>query len=381
MTEPTDSPGALLRSARRLEPQMVRQIARLVKIESPSDDKKSVDRAGAQVSRWAEALGGRVKRHRQRGFGDSIEAWFGPRPGRPVMLLGHLDTVWAKGTIRLVPLRVTSERLYGPGVFDMKAGVVILLTALRLLREAEALRRPVLMLLHGDEECGSPASRPLTERLAHGCAAVYVLEPALGPRGAFKTERKGVGRFRLEVEGVAAHSGIDFARGHSAIVELAAQIEAISKIGDSALTLNPGLIGGGTRVNVVADHAWIELDVRVSSKSDQKKVKAGLRRLRVRDKGCKLRLLGGWNRPPMERSAASAALFRRAQSLAAEMGIALEEASTGGASDGNFTAALGVPTLDGMGAVGAGAHAPGEHCLRRYLAPRAALLAAMILEL
>lgn len=359
---------------------MVRQIAALVKLESPSDDKSAVDCAAAQVAKWAEALGGRVRLHRQSGFGDSIEARFGPRRGQAVMLLGHLDTVWAKGTIGRMPWRVTRDRLYGPGVFDMKAGAVIMLTAIRLLRDAEALCRPVLMLLHGDEECGSPVSRPLTEKLAPGCAAVYVLEPALGEAGAYKTARKGVGRYRLEVEGKAAHSGIDFARGHSAVVELAAQIDAISRMGDSEVTLNPGLIGGGSRVNVVADRAWAEIDVRVPRVSDQRKVQDGLRRLRVHDQGCKLQLLGGWNRPPMERTSASMTLFRRAQALAAEMDIVLEEASTGGASDGNFTAALGVPTLDGMGAVGAGAHAPGEHCLRRHLAPRAALLAAMIQE-
>jgi glutamate carboxypeptidase len=373
----------LLRRARQLEPQMLDQLAKLVEIESPSHDKAAVNRAAAKTAGWAKSLGGRVRLHHHGQFGDSVEARFGP-PGKSsdqVLLLGHLDTVWDKGTLAHMPWKVSKERLSGPGVLDMKAGVVMMLTAITMLTETQSLGRPVVMMLHGDEEMGSPASRELTETMARQCAEVYVLEPAQGQAGAYKTARKGVGRYRLEVSGVAAHSGVDFSRGHSAVLELAHQIQAIGEITGCApgTTVNPGLIGGGTRVNVVAADAWTEIDVRISRIRDEARVERALRALRPRDKACKLRLSGGMNRPPMERTPATVALFRRARELAAAMDMPLEEASTGGGSDGNFSSAMGVPTLDGMGAVGDGAHAPHEHCLREHLAPRTALLAAMLL--
>ncbi len=370
-----------LTRAHQLEPRMLKQLAALVRIESPSDDKVAVDRAAGQVAQWARELGGRVKLHRQARFGDSLEAHFGPSRGAdPVLLLGHLDTVWNKGTLASMPWRFSKDRIHGPGVLDMKAGVVMMLAAIRILAECQALARPVVILLHGDEEVGSPVSRKLTETIARRCRAVYVLEPAQGEAGAYKTARKGVGRYRLEVYGVAAHSGIDFLRGRNALLELAHQIQAICGITDLArgITVNPGLAGGGTRVNVVPAEAWVEMDVRIARARDQARVERALRRLRPHDQACKLRLSGGLNRPPMERTAGTAALFRRAQALAAEIGISLDEASTGGGSDGNFASALGIPTLDGMGAVGGGAHALNEYCLRRHLAPRTALLAAML---
>jgi glutamate carboxypeptidase len=376
------SPQNLLMRARKLESQMLRQLETLVKIESPSDDKAAVDRAVAEVSGWAKSLGGRLRRHRHADSGDSLEARFAPRRGGdgPVLLLGHLDTVWAHGTLERMPWQVTRDRIAGPGVLDMKAGVVMMFAAIALLVENGKLQRPVVVLLHGDEEVGSHASRTLTEAIARQSSAVYVLEPAQGESGAYKTARKGVGQYRLEVHGVAAHSGVDFPNGHSAILELSRQIEEISAITNLArgITVNAGVIGGGTRSNVVAAEAWAEIDARVPRRVDGVSVERALRRLRSRDKACTLQLTGGWNRPPMERTAGTVALFRRAQRLAAEMGVALEEASTGGGSDGNFTAALGVPTLDGMGAVGGGAHALHEHCLRKELAPRTALLAAML---
>ncbi len=373
----------LLRRARQLEPQMLKQMAKLVEIESPSHDQAAVNQAAAEAAGWAKALGGRVRLHHHGQFGDSVEAHFGP-PGKGrdrVLLLGHLDTVWDKGTLAHMPWKVSKERVHGPGVLDMKAGVVMILTAITLLTEMHALKRPVVMLLHGDEEIGSPASRKLTETIARRCAAVYVLEPAQGEAGAYKTARKGVGQYRLEVSGVAAHSGVDFSRGHSAVLELGRQIRAVGKITGCApgTTVNPGLIGGGTRVNVVAADAWLEADVRIVRIRDEARVERALRALRPRDKACKLHLSGGMNRPPMERTPATVALFRRARELAEAMHIPLEEASTGGGSDGNFTSAIGVPTLDGMGAVGDGAHAAHEHCLRKHLTPRTALLAAMLL--
>jgi glutamate carboxypeptidase len=373
----------LLRRARQLEPQMLDQLAKLVEIESPSHDKAAVNRAAAEVAGWAKALDGRLRIHRHGHLGDSVEARFGP-PGKgrdQILLLGHLDTVWDKGTLAHMPWRVSKERIWGPGVLDMKAGVVMMLTAIALLAEMNALARPVVMLLNGDEEIGSPASQKLTETVARKCASVYVLEPAQGEAGAYKTARKGVGQYRLEVRGVAAHSGVDFSRGHSAVLELAHQIQAIGEITGCApgTTVNPGLIGGGTRVNVVAADAWTEIDVRISRIRDEARVERAFRALRPSDQACTLHLSGGLNRPPMERTRGTVALFRRARDLAATMGIPLGEASTGGGSDGNFTSAMGVPTLDGMGAVGDGAHAPHEHCLRKHLATRTALLAAMLL--
>lgn len=372
----------LLEHAKRLEPKMMRQLETLVRIESPSSEKAAVDRAMEQVARWAAALGGKVKMHRQRHYGDSLEAFFGPQSSKieAALLLGHLDTVWERSTILRMPYKVTKDRIFGPGVLDMKAGVVMMLGAISILAETKTPRRPVRILLHGDEEVGSPASRRLTESLARRSRAVYVLEPAQGKQGAYKTARKGVGQFRLEVQGRAAHSGVDFASGHSAVLELAHQLEALARIAqpDKGITLNAGQIGGGTRPNVVPAEAWAEIDARIVKSRDGASVEQALRRLRPRDPACKLTLTGGWNRPPMERTSSTVALFTQALEFAAQLGFELTEASTGGGSDGNFTAALGIPTLDGMGAPGEGAHALSEHILRRHLAPRTALLAAML---
>jgi glutamate carboxypeptidase len=367
----------------RREASLIDRLRTLVEIESPSGNKAEVDHAQTVFADWSEAAGGRLFRHKQRAFGDSLEVRFGKpaRGEKPTLLLGHLDTVWALGTLAKMPFRVTGGRISGPGVLDMKAGVLMALTAIEALQEMELVRRPVTLLIHGDEEVGSPASRKLTERIAQRCQAVYVLEPAQGAAGAYKTARKAVGMYRLSVQGVAAHSGVDFEKGHSAVVELARQIEALQLLTDltRGITVNPGVIGGGTQSNVVAAEAWVEIDVRIARKRDLARMDRALRSLRPFDQGCTLTMSGGMNRPPMERSKGTVALFRRAQRLAAELGITLEEAATGGASDGNFTAALGVPTLDGMGAVGAGAHAPHEHLERQHLVPRTALLAAMLL--
>jgi glutamate carboxypeptidase len=360
-------------------------IRHLVAIESPSDDKRAVDRCVDAVVEMATELGGRVRRHRQRAFGDVLELRFGgsgkaERKLAPVMLLGHLDTVWPLGTLRSMPFRVAKGRAWGPGVLDMKAGVAMGLTALSILREQEARRRPVIFLLNSDEEVGSAVSRGITEKLALECTAVFVLEPAQGLKGAYKTARKGVGGYRVRVTGVAAHAGVDFERGHSAIAELAWQLEKVRGFTelDRGLTVNAGVIRGGTRTNVIAAEAEAEIDVRIAQAKDAERIDRRFRGLRVRDRGCVLQVEGGMNRPPMERSRGTVALFRRAATLAAQIGFKLGEASTGGGSDGNFTAALGVPTLDGMGAVGEGAHASHESVLLESLIPRMALLAEMI---
>ncbi len=376
--------GQLLIDARNAEPRTVDRMRRLVEIESPSQDKAAVNRVSACVGDWCLAMGARLKMHRHRDFGDSLEARFGPARSRkkPILLLGHLDTVWDIGALDSMPWQADQQRISGPGVLDMKGGVAMALSAIELLLQHQVLDRPVVLLLHADEEVGSPASRPLTERIAPRCEAVYVLEPGQGDDGAYKTARKGVGLYHLTVRGVAAHSGVDFAHGHSAILELARQLDAIAGMTDAprGLTVNPGVIGGGTRSNVVAAEAWAEIDVRIAQSRDAARIERKLRALRPRDPACNLSITGAINRPPMERTRAVAALFHNARSLAERMELpALQEASTGGGSDGNFTAALGVPTLDGMGAVGSGAHATHEHLRRAFLAPRTALLAAMLL--
>jgi glutamate carboxypeptidase len=351
----------------------------LVQQESPSEDRQAVNAAMALAEHWAREQGARIKRHKQRAFGDVLELRFGPARSKqkPVLLLGHLDTVWPIGTLNKMPWREADGRYWGPGVLDMKAGVVMALTALSTLREIK-LSRPVTLLLNSDEEIGSPISRAITEKLALESAAVLVLEPAQGL--AYKTARKGVGHYHVEVTGVGAHSGVDFERGHSAVLELAKLIQTISGFTNLArkLTVNCGVIAGGTRSNVVASQAWTEVDVRIAKASDAAYVGKLFRGLKVSDPHCKLAITGGINRPPMERKPGTIALFKKARSLAAELGFVLEEAATGGGSDGNFTAALGVPTLDGMGAVGDGAHAAHESVIIKHLVPRTALLAAMI---
>lgn len=373
----------IVAAATAQEPMLMQWMRRLVEIESPSDDRAAVNRCVDAAAEIAENQGGRVRRHRQRAYGDVLELRFGPRAGKssePVMLLGHLDTVWPLGTLKSLPFRVAEGRVWGPGTLDMKAGVAMGLAAIRALREADALRRPVTFLLNPDEEVGSEVSRPITEKLARESKAVFVLEPAQGLGGAYKTARKGVGGYTVHVTGVAAHSGVDFMRGHSAIHELAWQLEKIRGFTElkRGLTVNAGVMRGGTRSNVVAAEAEAEIDVRIARAKDAARIDRKFQRLRTRDRGCVVLVEGGMNRPPMERTRATVALYRRAATIAAAMGFDLAEASTGGGSDGNFTAALGVPTLDGMGAVGEGAHATHESVLVKDLMPRTALLAEMI---
>jgi len=361
------------------ERQLKARLRELVEVESPSEDKAAVNRAGKLVAGWAEELGGRAKWHRQKAFGDVLELRFGPtrsKRGR-VLLLGHLDTVWPMGTLKKMPWREAEGKLWGPGVLDMKAGVVMALEAVAALRALD-VERPVTLLLVSEEEVGSPVSRVITERLAAESVAVLVLEPAQGL--AYKTARKGVGNFGLLVEGVGSHAGVDFGSGHSAVLEMARLVETVSGFTDlsKGLTVNVGVIAGGTRSNVVAAECLAEVDVRIAKAKDAARVEKMFRGLKVMDKACRLTVTGGINRPPMERKAGTAALFRLAKQLAAEMGVTLEEASTGGGSDGNFTAAMGVPTLDGMGAVGVGAHAAHEQVEVGHLVERTVLLAGVI---
>jgi glutamate carboxypeptidase len=358
-------------------------IRQLVEIESPSDNKPAVDRLGALLAGRFEGLGGHAKFHRTQDFGDHLQVDFATeRSGKPVLLLGHIDTVYPLGTLAGMPCRVDDRRLWGPGALDMKSGIALMLHALDGLRtwHNDTLPRPVTVLLVSDEEVGSESSRPITESLARRSAAVLVLEPSYGLKGAVKTARKGVGEYTIKVMGKAAHSGLDFDKGESAIVELARQITAISRLVDvkRGLTLNVGLVSGGTRTNVIPAQATASLDVRVARMKDAPGIDRQLRALRPFNRKCKLEINGGINRPPMERTAGVAALYRQASEIAKQLGWKLEEASVGGGSDGNFTANLGIPTLDGLGGVGEGAHATHEYVTISELPRRAALLAELI---
>jgi glutamate carboxypeptidase len=260
----------------------------------------------------------------------------------------------------------------------MKAGVAMAFTAIELLSEAGLLDGEIVLLLNSEEEVGSPVSRPITERLAGECSAVYVLEPAQGL--AYKTARKGTGNWRIEIQGVAAHAGVDFEKGASALRELGHVIETVSGWSGCrpGVTVSVGLAGGGSKSNVIPAEAWAEVDVRIVRQADSAVMERKFAAIRARDPLCRLALSGGINRPPMERTRGTVALFKRARALASELGFTLEEAATGGASDGNFTSALGIPTLDGMGAVGEGAHARHESVFIEHLAVRTALLAGMM---
>lgn len=361
---------------------MAEVVRHMVEIESPSDNKAAVDRLGRWLAGKFEALGGHSKFHRATDFGDHLQVDFPGRDRRPaVLLLGHLDTVYPLGTLATMPCREAAGRLHGPGTLDMKSGIAMMLYAIDAMRDqGGTLPRALSVLLVSDEEVGSSSSRRITEELAKRSAAVFVLEPSYGPKGAVKTARKGVGEYTLKVTGKAAHAGLDFDKGHSAILEMARQIERISKFVDHkrGLTVNVGLVRGGTRVNVIPAEATATIDVRVVRVRDAADIDRKLRGLKAFDRQCKLETRGGVERPPMERTGGVAELFRHASELAKRAGWKLEEAAVGGGSDGNFTAALGIPTLDGLGGVGDGAHAPTESIVISELPKRAALLAALV---
>jgi glutamate carboxypeptidase len=362
--------------------RMVETIRRLVEIESPSDNKDAVDRIAQFLAPKFEALGGRVQLHANNECGDSLQVNFtSSSNGKPVLLLGHYDTVYPIGTLAKMPCTIENGRLRGPGVLDMKSGIALILHAIEALREWHGgLPRPVTVFLVSDEEVGSRSSRKITEALARKSAGVLVLEPAAGLRGAVKTARKGVGEYTLRVKGVAAHAGLDPGKGHSAILELARQIAVMAKLNNlrQGVSLNSGVIEGGTRTNVVAAEASVRLDVRIKSAKQAAGIDRKMRSLKLFDKFCKLEITGGINRLPMERTSGVAALYKKARAIAGEVGWKLEEAAVGGGSDGNFTAGIGIPTLDGLGGVGDGAHAVHEFIVISELPRRALLLAEMI---
>ncbi len=385
---PTESIAAQPAWAERLryfsdhQDQIVNTIRELIEIESPSDSKQAVDRIAAFLAPKFEALGGRTQLHHSSEFGDSLQIDFAGKTSRkPVLLLGHYDTVYPLGTLAAMPCRLDNGRLHGPGVLDMKSGIALMLHAIEALQAWHgALPQPVTVFLVSDEEVGSHSSRNITQALAKQSAGVLVLEPAAGLRGAVKTARKGVGEYTLRVKGIAAHAGLDPGKGHSAILELARQITVVAKLNNlsQGLSVNPGVIQGGTRTNVIAAQASVGIDVRIKRAKQAAGIDRKLRSLKPFDKHCKLEMTGNINRLPMERTAGVAALYKKAQEIARQLGWKLEEASVGGGSDGNFTAGMGIPTLDGMGGVGDGAHAVHEFIVISELPRRALLLAGMI---
>ncbi len=378
----------LFAAARNREQALVRLLGQLVRCESSSYDKPGVDRCARMLAaEWARRVGkASVKLLPQRARGDHLRiAWPGSGKGTgQILVVGHMDTVYEKGTLERMPFRVAGGRAFGPGIFDMKGGLVIALGAVDALRaRGMAPRRRVVFLWTSDEEIGSRSSRRILEREARRSDAVLVLEPAAGRRGRLKTARKGVGDYLLRVTGKAAHAGLNPGAGVNAVHEMALQIARVMEFNDAqrGTTVNVDIVQGGTRANVVAEEARAVVDIRCARASDARKLAAKFRRLRPVLRGAKLEVTGGMDRPPMERTAGTVALFRQAQRLGRAMGIELGETMVGGGSDGNFTAALGVPTLDGLGAVGNGAHSPGEFIVVRSLPERAALLASLLATL
>jgi glutamate carboxypeptidase len=372
-----------LNSIRPRLPEMLSTLREFVVAESPSLEKAAADRCcGVIAAEWRKR-GARVERLNQKHRGDLLLITWWPRKARPqgqLVVLGHYDTVYARGTLAKMPFRVRAGKAYGPGTFDMKAGIVQALFALDALkRSAAPPRKRMVFLWTSDEEIGSDYSRKIIETEARRSEAVFVLEPAFGPRGQLKTARKGVGEVEIIVHGRASHAGLAPHEGINAIHELSRQIARIEAWSDlrRGITVNAGTIEGGTRVNVIPERARGVIDLRALHIQDMHRLERRLHALRPFLLGARLEILGGFNRAPLERKM-SAALFALAKSLAAQLGLALEECTAGGGSDGNLTAALGIPTLDGLGAVGDGAHSSHEHVLIEAMPARAALLAALL---
>jgi glutamate carboxypeptidase len=360
----------------------------LVERESPSGDPEGSREVVARLEAEARGIGAvsNVARAPAEDYGQHllIEAFGSGNEDEPTtLLLGHTDTVHPRGSLIERPLREEGGRIYGPGIFDMKSGCAVALEALRACAELKLTpRRRVVLLLTCDEEAGSRSGRALVEREARRAAHVLVLEPP-APGGSAKTARKGTGMFTLRAEGRAAHAGLDFEKGASAVLELARQTVRLNDLCDAArgVTVNVGVFSGGTRSNVVAGEATAEVDFRFETMADALRVEESIKGLRPFDERVRLSIGGGINRPPLERTLAVAKLYARARALASGLGFDLGEASVGGASDGNFAAALCPAVLDGLGVDGDGAHAADEHILRASLAPRAALIAGLVATL
>ncbi len=363
-------------------PNLLALLIRLVEIESPTTDKAAVDRVGALVEAELRDLGAHVAVHERAHVGNHVLGRW-DSAGRDeigILTLCHLDTVYNLGTLDRQPCRQVDDRLMGPGTVDMKGSVAMLLTALRAFRDAGSWpRRPITALFTSDEETGSDSSRELIETLARQAELVLCLEPCL-PDGSLKTWRKGVGDFEIIVRGKAAHAGADHERGRNAIEELAHQIIAIQQLTDYAqgTTVNVGVVSGGSRSNVVPDYARAHVDLRVMTAAEGDRISDMLRQLKPAISGTSIEVSGGLNRPPMPRDERMAVTFARASAIASRLGVAVSEGGTGGGSDANFVAPLGVPVLDGLGALGNGAHSEREHVSIPHLPERTALLAALL---
>jgi glutamate carboxypeptidase len=355
-------------------------LRQLVEIESPSTDKAATDRIGSFVAQVARGLGANVTTIPKKQQGDHVLARWGKEREGQLLILCHLDTVWPLGTLAERPWRIEGERVFGPGCLDNKASAAIILMAMKELREiGQAPSHPVTILFNSDEEIGSRSSRPLIEAEASRAEVVLCMEPAL-PDGSLKVWRKGTARYTITALGRAAHAGSDHDKGINAIEELAHQVLRLQGMTDygRGTTISVGWIRGGVRTNVVPDRAQARLDVRVPTVAEGQRIVAAIEGIQPVLPGARLIVEGGLSRPPMEKSPLTMEPFRRAQEIAADLGLTLTGQGTGGASDANFAAALGIPTLDGMGAVGDGAHSPEEHVLIPSLAERTALMAALL---
>ncbi len=379
----------LLRVLRKRQREMTRLLGKFVCCESPSHHKAAVDRMGRIVAREWKRRGASVRVLRQTQWGNHVRAeiWLGARrPKKQILVLGHLDTVYPMGTHAKTPFRVSDGRAWGPGTFDMKGGLVIALFAIEALKEASVRpEKRFVFFWNSDEEVGSKSSRREIEREALRSEAVLVLEPAAGRDGKLKTSRKGAGSAEIVVTGRSGHAGNAHlpGAGINAVHELALQIARLMKMNDRrrGITVQATVMSGGTVSNVIPEHARALIDIRHAHLADAARINRALRALRPILPHAAIEVSGGVNRPPMERTPGVQKLFARAKAIMAQMGLPLDETSVGGVSDGNFTAALGVPTLDGLGAVGDGAHSPREYVELRSLPERAALLAGLLATL
>ena len=360
---------------------LLEELASWVRTETPTTDPLAVNRLMDLVQRDLAPLGADITRIPGRdGYGDNLVIRTRGPGNKPILMAGHLDTVWSHGTLDTMPFRVDGDQAHGPGIYDMKAGSFLAFNAVRsILRQGTKTNRPITLLLTPDEEVGSPTSRDLIEREALAAECVLILEPA-GPGGACVTARKGVGRFTLSVTGVGSHAGGNFTDGASAVLELSHQVLRLHEMVDlpGGVTVNVAPVWGGSRPNVIAPEAGCEIDLRVPTIEAGDRLEAAILGLRAVDPRCTVKVTGGMNRPPMAETEATLDLYAKAQAAAAKAGFTLPKQHRGGGSDGNFTAALGVPTIDGLGCPGAGAHASHEHILWQHLAPRAAMLTELL---
>lgn len=360
---------------------MIETLLRLTEAESPSNRKDLVDRCGVVLCKeFEELIGGAIRVIEKETVGHQYVFTYGDGPEKPLLIIGHLDTVWDEGAL---PIHREGDVLYGPGVFDMKGGLTITLWALKALKEMGVQgNRPVVFVVSSDEEIGSHHSKDLILAEAEKSAIVFVPESSIGSTGAVKTSRKGAAQFLLTIEGVSAHAGINAWDGASAIEELAYQIIDLKKLAnqDEGISVNVGVVAGGTRANVIAKEASAAIDLRITKKSQAEELVNKIKKRPTFIQGTKVQVDGDLDRYPLERDEEVARLYEELREIAASHGYELAEGSSGGASDGNFTAGIGIPTIDGLGPLGDGAHAENEHVILSNLPYRAALLAEILLK-